>query len=90
MYLNAKGKEIAPINVDGRFYAINNWCTHEQGDLSARTLKGHVLKCPEHGAEFDATSGKVLSGPDDSDPSSIEHASVCETSVRGDGVYVEF
>jgi nitrite reductase/ring-hydroxylating ferredoxin subunit len=89
-YFNVKGKEIVLINVEGKFYAIHNWCSHEQGDLSAGTLKGYVLKCPEHGAEFDVRSGKVLLGPDDGDPSSIEHASAFETSVRGDDVYVKF
>lgn len=89
-YFNIKGKEIVIVNVDGKFYAIHNWCTHEQGDLSAGTLKGNVLKCPEHGAEFDVTNGKVLLGPDDGDPASIEHATGYETSVRGDEVYVNF
>jgi nitrite reductase/ring-hydroxylating ferredoxin subunit len=89
-YFNIRGKEIVLINLDGKFYALHNWCTHEQGDLSAGTLKGKVLKCPEHGAEFDVTSGKVLLGPDDGDPSSIEHEKSYETSVSGGDVFVRF
>ena len=87
-YFNIRGKEIVLINVGGRFYALHNWCTHEQGDLSAGTLTGKVLKCPEHGAEFDVTSGRVLLGPDDGEPSSIESATIFETSVSGGDVYV--
>ncbi len=89
-YFNVNGKEIVLINVEGNFYAIYNWCTHAQGDLSAGTLKEYLLTCPEHGAEFDVRSGKVLLGPDDGDPSSIEQAPSYETSVRGDDVYVKF
>jgi nitrite reductase/ring-hydroxylating ferredoxin subunit len=87
-YFNVKGKDIVLVNVDRKFHAIDNWCTHEQGGLSAGALRGNVLKCPEHGAEFDVTSGKVLLGPYDGDPSSIKRTSAYETSVRGDDVYV--
>jgi 3-phenylpropionate/trans-cinnamate dioxygenase ferredoxin subunit len=87
-FFKIKKKEIAIVNVEGSFYAIQNQCTHEQGDLSSGTLSDYVLKCPEHGAEFDVRSGRVLLGPDESDPSSIEPATRYETSVRGDEVFV--
>jgi len=58
-----KGKEILVSNIGGKFYAINNKCTHRNGDLSAGKLEGTIVTCPKHGSKFDVTNGKVVSGP---------------------------
>ena len=87
-YFNIKGNEIVLINEGGSFYALHDWCTHEQGDLSTGTLKGYTLKCPEHGAEFDIRSGRVLLGPDGDVPSAIEPEVRYEASVNGGDVYI--
>ena len=50
-------------NVDGTFYAIQDSCGHRQAVLSRGTLRGHVVECPLHFAEFDVRTGKLLSGP---------------------------
>lgn len=50
-------------NIDGGFYAVDALCTHYGGDLSAGTLEGKILTCPNHGAKFDVTDGKVVSPP---------------------------
>ena len=56
-------KEILIANVDGNYYAIANRCTHRGGDLSKGSLNGNIVTCPVHGAKFDVTTGKVISGP---------------------------
>lgn len=56
-------KEVLIANVDGRFYAIANRCSHKGGDLSKGTLEGNIVTCPVHGSRFDVTTGKSLSGP---------------------------
>jgi 3-phenylpropionate/trans-cinnamate dioxygenase ferredoxin subunit len=56
-------KEVLIANVDGDFYAIGNSCTHAGGDLSKGSLEGKIVTCPRHGAKFDVTTGKVVSGP---------------------------
>ena len=56
-------KEILIANVDGNFYAMGNKCTHAGGDLSKGSLEGKTVTCPKHGAKFDVTTGKVISGP---------------------------
>jgi nitrite reductase/ring-hydroxylating ferredoxin subunit len=48
--------------VDGKFYAINNFCPHEAVSLSEGTLKGAIVICPLHGAKFDVTTGKCTAG----------------------------
>jgi 3-phenylpropionate/trans-cinnamate dioxygenase ferredoxin subunit len=56
-------KEILVVNVDGKYYAIANRCTHRGGDLSKGSLNGNIITCPVHGARFDVTTGKAISGP---------------------------
>jgi nitrite reductase/ring-hydroxylating ferredoxin subunit len=56
-------KECLVANVDGKFYAIGNRCTHANGNLSHGSLEGNVVTCPRHKSKFDVTTGKVISGP---------------------------
>lgn len=58
-----EGKEILIANVEGKYYALGNICTHRGGKLSEGTLQGTVVTCPRHGAKFDVATGKVISGP---------------------------
>jgi 3-phenylpropionate/trans-cinnamate dioxygenase ferredoxin subunit len=57
------GKEILIANVEGKYYAMGNKCTHRGGTLSRGSLSGKVVKCPRHGAKFDVTTGEVVAGP---------------------------
>ena len=57
------GKEIAVFNLGGEYYAIGNTCTHRGGPLGEGNLRGKVVTCPWHGAQFDVTSGEVVSPP---------------------------
>jgi nitrite reductase (NADH) small subunit len=41
-----QGKKIALFNVDGRFHAIDNTCTHRGGPLSEGELDGDEVTCP--------------------------------------------
>jgi 3-phenylpropionate/trans-cinnamate dioxygenase ferredoxin component len=56
-------KRVLVSNIEGKFYAINNTCTHMGGDLSKGKLEGKVVTCPRHGSKFDVTTGKSISGP---------------------------
>jgi 3-phenylpropionate/trans-cinnamate dioxygenase ferredoxin subunit len=58
------GARIAVANVDGRYVAIDELCTHEQCSLvEDGALDGAVLTCACHGAQFDVTTGQVLAPP---------------------------
>ena len=57
------GKKIALFNVDGRFCAIDDACTHCGGPLSKGDVEGDEVICPWHGAKFRVTSGEVLGPP---------------------------
>jgi 3-phenylpropionate/trans-cinnamate dioxygenase ferredoxin subunit len=58
-----KGKEIVLFNVDGKFFALDNLCTHEEGPLAEGEVEGHAVTCPWHGAKFDIRTGAVLCDP---------------------------
>lgn len=83
------GKDLIISNVDGTFYAMDNWCTHEQGNLSEGQFDGNVLTCPDHGAQFDVKTGKVLGGPDGGPPDSISPEKSYVVKVEGDDVMVD-
>lgn len=57
------GREVLLSNIEGKYYAINNRCTHLGGDLSKGELEGKVIHCPRHGSQFDVTTGKNVTGP---------------------------
>ncbi len=61
--VEVEGKKIAIFNLEGKYYAIDNTCTHRGGPLSEGELQGDEVTCPWHGAKFKVTSGDVLSPP---------------------------
>jgi nitrite reductase/ring-hydroxylating ferredoxin subunit len=58
-----KGIDILIANVDGRFYALDDRCGHMNALLSMGTLKGKIVMCPFHFAEFDVTTGEKIKDP---------------------------
>lgn len=54
---------IAVFNLDGKYYAIDNTCNHNGGELSEGELDGDEIECPLHGARFSVISGVVLAPP---------------------------
>ena len=63
MQVPLEGKVLALFNVDGKFYAIDDTCTHAGASLAEGAVAGTVVTCPWHGATFDITTGRVLSPP---------------------------
>jgi 3-phenylpropionate/trans-cinnamate dioxygenase ferredoxin component len=70
------------LHVGGRFYCIDDVCTHDGGPLGDGKLDGHQIACPRHGAKFDIRSGKALTMPATVDTRTHE------VKVEGDTVYV--
>ena len=56
-------KKICLANVEGKYYAIGNVCTHQGGPLAEGTLEGYEVECPWHGSKFDIRTGKVTKPP---------------------------
>ena len=62
-YVSVNGKDLALFKAEGKVYCIDNACTHAMGPLSEGTVEGTKVTCPWHSAQFDITTGKVLSSP---------------------------
>ena len=81
--VEVEGVSLALFNVDGTYFAIANTCTHVGGPLGEGTLIGKEVTCPWHGAQFDVTCGKAISGPASADAKSFP------VSVEGNDLFVE-
>ena len=68
---------------DGKFYCIDDICTHDGGTLSDGDLEGCEIECPRHGARFDIRSGKALTMPATQD--TVSH----EVRIVGDELAVK-
>ncbi|OVZ55274.1 hypothetical protein CDO44_23910 [Pigmentiphaga sp. NML080357] len=49
--------------VDGRYYATRDRCTHGNARLSEGAQVGPLVYCPLHGGVFDITTGQPLALP---------------------------
>jgi 3-phenylpropionate/trans-cinnamate dioxygenase ferredoxin subunit len=77
------GVRIALCNVNGRFYAIDDVCTHDGGPLDQGELEGDLVECPRHGAKFDVTTGKAVVLP------AVRPVKTYPVQVQGDDVMVD-
>lgn len=78
------GTPVALANVDGQIFAVADTCTHEECSLvNEGFLDAAVITCGCHGAQFDVSTGKVLSLPAPTDLATYE------TKVENGDVYVK-
>jgi nitrite reductase/ring-hydroxylating ferredoxin subunit len=77
------GKEIVVVNLEGKFYAIGNRCTHMSCMLSDGTLKGGNVTCPCHGSIFDVATGSVMKGP------AKKSEPAYQTKIEGEQILVD-
>lgn len=65
--VQAGASELALVNVNGTFFAIDNKCTHRGGFLGDGQINNEwndwAIECPLHGSVFDIRTGQVLSPP---------------------------
>jgi 3-phenylpropionate/trans-cinnamate dioxygenase ferredoxin subunit len=74
---------IALCNVNGKFYAIDDVCTHDGGALDQGELEGNLVECPRHGARFDVTTGRPMTLP------AVRPVRTYPVEVVGDDVRVD-
>lgn len=75
--------------VDGKIYALDDICTHEdaplhEGELGAYNDDPHKLTCPWHAAHFDIRDGTVVQ-----DTPWATDTTTYEVEVRDNDVYVD-
>ena len=54
---------VAVYNIDGQYYAIEDICTHDGGELAGGPVEGFTVECIRHGARFDLRTGAALCAP---------------------------
>jgi 3-phenylpropionate/trans-cinnamate dioxygenase ferredoxin component len=76
---------IVLFHVDGKFYALDDVCTHDGGPLSEGALdaKACTIACPRHGAKFDIRNGAALTMP------ATQATEAHEVKVVGGDVFVK-
>ncbi len=57
------GVQIAVFNVGGAYFALEDVCTHDGGQLTGGFIDGDQVICPRHGASFCIRTGAALSAP---------------------------
>lgn len=64
--VEAGGREIALLNVDQTYYALDAACTEDGTNLAREgAIKGDSLVCSHDGAAFDVRSGARIDAPGD-------------------------
>lgn len=63
MAVEVNDEKICLANVNGKYYAIGNVCTHMGGPLAEGKLEEYIVQCPWHGSRFDIRSGEVVRPP---------------------------
>lgn len=77
----ADDTDIAVFNLDNGFYAIEDVCTHDGGQLTGGECDGCEIICPRHGARFDIRTGEALTAP------AYESTAVFPTKIDNGIVY---
>ncbi len=63
LFIEVGIRTIVIFNHGGKFYAIADVCSHDQGPVGDGEIDGYEIICPRHGARFDIRNGKVTRLP---------------------------
>jgi 3-phenylpropionate/trans-cinnamate dioxygenase ferredoxin component len=61
--LDVDGTAIVVFNIEGDYYAIEDVCTHDGGQLTGGAVEGDQIICPRHGSRFCIRTGEALTPP---------------------------
>lgn len=61
--VDAEGAQIVVFNLEGEYFAIEDLCTHDGGQLTGGSIEGGEIVCPRHGARFCIRTGAALTAP---------------------------
>ena len=63
LFVDVGDRPIVIFNIAGRFFAIGDVCSHDDGPLGDGMIEGFNVVCPRHGAEFDVRTGQAVQMP---------------------------
>ena len=61
--VDVDGASVVVFNLGGEYYAIEDVCTHDGGQLTGGVVEGDQVVCPRHGARFCIRTGEALTAP---------------------------
>jgi len=61
--IDIDGADVVVFKIEGSFYAIEDVCSHDGGEIASGELVGDEIICPRHGARFCVKTGVVKSPP---------------------------
>jgi 3-phenylpropionate/trans-cinnamate dioxygenase ferredoxin component len=61
--IDLDGTDVALFKIEGKFYAIEDLCSHDGAEIASGELDGDEIICPRHGARFCVKTGEVKSPP---------------------------
>lgn len=70
------------VQVGGKYFCVEDVCTHDGGPLGEGRLDGFDLICPRHGARFDVRDGRAKTMP------ATERTGSYAVKVEGETIYV--
>ena len=82
--ISMDGRDILVANIDGKYCATDDSCTHSGSSLSEGKLDGCIITCGWHGAQFDCKTGKLVKFP-----AKIRDLASYSVIVESDNVFVE-
>jgi nitrite reductase/ring-hydroxylating ferredoxin subunit len=57
------GSEIALFNIEGTYFAVENFCPHRGASIADSRTYGKEVECDLHGWRFDLATGECLTTP---------------------------
>ncbi len=76
-------RTFAIYRADGKVYATDGLCTHEQIHLSDGLVMDHVIECPMHNGRFDIRNGRALGAP------ACVDLKTYPAKVEGDAIFIQ-
>ena len=77
-------KEVVIANFDGKFFAVDDTCTHAGASLSEGKLDDTTITCDWHGAQFDCKNGNLKKFP-----VQINDLKLYKLVIESDDIFVE-
>ncbi len=83
--IEAAGRKIGVFNSNGTYYAIEDRCSHDDGQLAEGEFDAEecTVECPRHGSLFDLKTGRPKTLP------AYDPVSTFPVTVDGDKIMVE-
>lgn len=82
--ITVDGKDVLVVNIDDKYYAINDTCTHAGASLAEGSLDGTIVTCGWHGAKFDCKTGQLSAFP-----AKIKDLSSYKVIVESENIFIE-